>query len=121
MDLNISALMVVNQSCILEDTRGCPSHSGEWPEITYYLVLHRWERDSSPGLGFPTQRAMKEVLGPPELVPSTPGALILSLSRATQIVLLSSGSLSQIFKLSEGHQQSTRGPWSQLHSSKAWK
>lgn len=88
-----------------------PLRKGELSQITHYLVLHRWERDSSSGLGFPTQRGMKEVLGAPELVPSTPRAFILSLPRATQLFLLSSGSLSQIFKLSEGHQQGPCGPW----------
>lgn len=103
MDLNVSALMVANQSCILERDSSwlsMPLRREELPEITHYLVLHRWERDSSSGLGFPLPRGMKEVLGTPELAPSTAGPFlglpILSLPGATQLFLLRPGSLSQI-------------------------
>lgn len=73
-DLNISALMVANQSSVLERDSSWLSitfRRGELTEITRYLVLHRWEMDSrTPGLH--PLRGMKELLGTAELVSSTP-------------------------------------------------
>lgn len=106
--------MVANQSCILERDSSwlsIPLRREELPDITHYLVLQRWERDSSSGLGFPMPRGMKEVLGTPELAPSTPGPFlglpVLSLPGATHLFLLRPASLPQIFNLSEEllHQQ----------------
>lgn len=73
-DLNISALMVANQSSVLERDSSWLSitfRRGELTEITRYLVLHRWEMDfRTPGLH--PLRGMKELLGTAELVSSTP-------------------------------------------------